>query len=91
MFVASRKVGESVTCTVETPTGPATIVFHYLGQASGLGRVKIGIDAPPEVKFIRTELLTKLATSEDQPAPTESGSTDRDENRGHSDTQEPAK
>lgn len=54
MLVLTRKLNESITA------GELTITVVRLGE----GRVRIAIDAPPDVRIVRTELLARSPRSE---------------------------
>lgn len=57
MLVLTRKSGESITLTI--PAGePVEIEITSLGEHLA----KIGIDAPPAIKILRTELRKTDAT-----------------------------
>lgn len=55
MLVLTRTRGESFV--IETTDGPITVLVT---QVIG-GKIKIGIDAPKEVRIMRKELLEKDA------------------------------
>lgn len=58
MLVLTRKTGESIRFTIGDTEFTATIV-EFEGK-----RVRIGIDAPPAVRIVRTELLPQETTNE---------------------------
>ena len=63
MLVLSRKVGESILISES--------IRVSVVQASN-GRIRLGIDAPPEVKVLREELTMSCANS----SPSKSGKAD---------------
>ena len=60
MLVLERHVGESIAVT--TSQGPATITVKLLGTRGN--RASIGLDAPPDVKILRSELLEENPNEE---------------------------
>jgi len=53
MLVLARKKEEAVTCF--TTDGPITLLIANVGRTT----VRVGIDAPPCVQILRTELVEK--------------------------------
>ena len=61
MLVLSRKEDEEIVVTVPPSTEPTTFTIkitklysHTFGRAA---KCRLGFDAPPNVKFVRAELL----------------------------------
>jgi len=63
MLVLARKVGESILISESIPV---TVV-----QSTNHGRIRLGIEAPAEVKVLRAELTESCTKS----APTKNGRT----------------
>lgn len=57
MLVLSRNAGESLT--LEIPPSDKPLTVEILVSRIDSGRVRIGTEAPPEVKVHRTERLNR--------------------------------
>lgn len=64
MLTLKRVLGESIVITVP-PSDREQKVYLHLLSLCGRHAARIGIDADPAVKILRTELLERAATSEE--------------------------
>lgn len=56
MLCVSRRSGEVLLLKIPPSTEPREISLHVLIASARSNRVRLGVDAPPEIRVLRLEL-----------------------------------